>query len=50
MYTCVDEQISMDFTRQKIWDILLTVAYGCKVWPLMLREEQNRLKTFDNRA
>jgi hypothetical protein len=43
-------QISADYTRQKIWDVLLSVLYGYEVWSPILREEHNRLKTFDNRV
>ena len=40
----------MDYTRQKIWDVLLTVLYGCEVRSPVLREEHNRLKIFYNRV
>jgi len=40
----------VDCTIQKIWDVLLTVLYGCEVWSPILREEHNRLKIFDNRV
>jgi hypothetical protein len=33
-----------------MWDVLLTVLYGCEVWSPILGEEHNRLKIFDNRV
>jgi hypothetical protein len=39
----------VDYTRQKIWDVLLTVLYGCEILSPILREEHSRLKIFDNR-
>jgi hypothetical protein len=37
------------YTRQKLWDVLLTVLYGCEIFSPILREEHSRLKIFDNR-
>lgn len=40
----------MGHTMQKMWDIFLTVLYGCEVSSLMSIQEQNRLKMFNKRV
>jgi len=40
----------VEYTRQKIWDILLTVLYRYEVWSHILREDHNSLKVIDNRV
>jgi hypothetical protein len=44
----LEGQISVDYTGQKAWDLLLTVLNGYEVWSPILGEEHNSLKTFDN--
>jgi len=40
----------VDYTRQKMWGVQLTVLYGCEILSPILREEHSRLKIFDNRV